>query len=178
MAASKKGRGKAVGGRKAELDNLKNKSSSGAKRHGGRRAGSGRPEGSKNRATLERQAVADAFNQRVMQKADALFNAQLSLAVGSARVFRVDEEGEGKNKKRVHTLVTSEDEIKTLLDEHDGGAGVVDGVFYYITTVQPDNRALDSLLNRALGKPKETHEHSGPEGQPIPISIIEPVKPS
>jgi hypothetical protein len=145
---------------------------------GGKRKGAGRRTGSKNKATLEQRAVLAAFNQRVMAKADALFNAQLSLAVGSAKVFRIDEEGEGKNKKRVHTLVTDEGEIKALLDEHDGGSGEVDGSFYYITTASPDNRALDSLLNRAFGKPKETHEHSGPQGQPIPISIIEPVKPS
>jgi hypothetical protein len=135
--------------------------------HGGSRRGSGRPKAAKNKATLEKQKVLEAFSQRVMAKADALFNAQYGLAVGSAKVFRIDEEGEGKNKKRIHTLVTDEDEIKALLDEHEGGAGEVDGSYYYITTQSPDNKALDSLLNRAFGKPKETHEVTGPEGGPL-----------
>lgn len=130
--------------------------------HGGKRAGAGKPKGKPNKATLEKQKVAEAFNQRVMAKADALFNAQLTLAVGSMKVFRIDEtEGEGGKKKREHTHVTDPDEIKRLLDEHDGANGVVDGVYYYFSDVPPDNRAIDSMLNRALGKPKETLEHAG-----------------
>src|SRR5687767_6014078 len=97
--------------------------------NGGARPGAGRPKGRRSKKTLERQAVQEAFNQRVMGHVDELFNAQLSLAVGSTRVFRVDEEGEGEKKKRVHTLVTDAAEIKVFLDEHDGGAGEVDGTY-------------------------------------------------
>lgn len=139
---------------------------------GGKRPGAGRQYGSKNKATLEKKAVQEAFNQRVMLKADALFNAQFSLAVGASKVFRIDEEGEGKNKKQVHTLVTNEDEIKALLDEHEGGAGEVGGSYYYITTSPPDNKAIDSLLNRALGRPKETHEHIGEGGGAVVLRVV------
>lgn len=125
--------------------------------HGGKRKGAGRKQGSKNRATLEQQAVVEAFNQRVMHKADELFNAQFRLAIGSAKVFRIDEEEVEKGKtKRVHVHVTDADEITKLLDEHEGEAGEVDGTYYYFVDVLPDNRALDSLLNRGLGKPAET----------------------
>lgn len=129
---------------------------------GGKREGAGRKRGGKNQATLEKQKVAEAFSQRVMAKADALFNAQLTLAIGSTKVFRIDETiGENNKVKREHVHVTDADEIKRLLDEHDGANGVVDGVYYYFTDVPPDNRAIDSMLNRALGKPKETLEHAG-----------------
>lgn len=129
---------------------------------GGKREGAGRKRGGKNQATLEKQKVAEAFSQRVMAKADALFNAQLTLAIGSMKVFRIDETiGENNKVKREHVHVTDADEIKRLLDEHDGANGVVDGVYYYFTDVPPDNRAIDSMLNRALGKPKETLEHAG-----------------
>lgn len=125
--------------------------------HGGKRPGAGRKQGSKNRATLEQQAVVEAFNQRVMHKADELFNAQFRLAIGSAKVFRINEEEDEKGKiKRVHVHVTDPGEITALLDEHDGEAGEVDGTYYYFVDVLPDNRALDSLLNRGLGKPAET----------------------
>lgn len=141
-------------------------------KNGGKRPGAGRKPGSKTKATLEKEKVAEAFNQRVMAKADALFNAQLTLAVGSMKVFRIDEtEGEGGKKKREYTHVTDPDEIKRLLDEHDGGNGVVDGAFYYFSEVMPDNRAIDSMLNRALGKPKETLEHGGKDGGAIEIVV-------
>lgn len=140
--------------------------------NGGARPGAGRPRGRKSKRTLEQAKVQEAFAQRVMRHADDLFNAQFSLAVGSAKVFRVDEEGEGKNKKRVHALVTDADEIKAFLDEHDGGSGEVDGSYYYITTASPDNKALDSLLNRGLGKPKDTVEHQNPDGS----ALLDPLK--
>lgn len=134
---------------------------------GGKRVGAGRRLGSKDKATLEQQKILEAFNQRVMAKADALFNAQLTLAVGSMKVFRIDETRDGNKVKREHVHVTDADEIKALLDEHDGAPGVVDGVYYYFTDVSPDNRAIDSMLNRALGKPKETVEHQNPDGSPL-----------
>ncbi len=129
---------------------------------GGKRAGAGRPRGKPTKATLEKQKVSEAFNQRVLAKADALFNAQLTLAVGSMKVFRIDEvEADGGKKKREHVHVTDAEEIKALLDEHDGANGVVDGVYYYFSDVPPDNKAIEAMLNRALGKPKETLEHAG-----------------
>lgn len=129
---------------------------------GGKRENAGRKVGSKGKATLERQKVLEAFNQRVMAKADALFNAQFTLATGSAKVFRVDETTDDKGKvKREHVHVTDADEIKRLLDRHDGAPGEVDGAYYYLTDIPPDNRAIDSLMNRAFGKPKETLEHAG-----------------
>lgn len=120
---------------------------------GGVQPGGGRPKGSLNKSTLEQRKVLEAFNQRVMAKADALFNAQLTLAVGSMKVFRIDEtEDSNGKKKREHVLVTDADEIKALLDEHDGNAGVVEGVYYYFQEVAPDNKAIEAMLNRALGK--------------------------
>lgn len=124
--------------------------------HGGKREGAGRKVGSKNKSTLEQFKVAEAFNQRILNKADELFNAQLQLATGSAKVFRVDEETDDKGKtKRVHVHVTDPDEIKALLDEYDGAPGQINGVYYYFADILPDNRAIDSLLNRGLGKPTE-----------------------
>lgn len=130
-------------------------------KNGGKRPGAGRKPGVKNKKTLEKEAIAAAFNQRVMQHADNLFNAQLKLAVGSQKVFRVDVSKKGDVK---HTLVTDVGEIKDLLDEHQGADGTVDGTYYYFQTVAPDNRALDSLLNRTLGRPKETRELQGEIG--------------
>lgn len=130
--------------------------------HGGKRPGAGKPKGKLSPKTLEKQAVQAAFNQRVLTQADALFNAQFALAVGSIQVFRVDEEEDDKGKiKRVHTLVTDPDEIKKVLDETDGGAGTVGEHYYFVNSVSPQNIAVESMLNRALGKPVEKTEVTG-----------------
>lgn len=132
--------------------------------HGGKRKGAGKPKGTLSSKTLEKQKVQEAFNQRVLAHANDLFNAQFRLAIGSQKVFRVDEEEDDKGKvRRVHTLVTDPEEIKTLLDRHDGSDGTVDDAYYYFQEVLPDNRALDSLLNRTLGKPKDSVDvnHTG-----------------
>lgn len=139
---------------------------------GGKRAGAGRKPGGKNKATLEKAAIQEAFNQRVLTQADALFNAQLALAVGSIKVFRIDEEEDDKGKpKRVHTLVTNPKEIKDVLDEHEGGAGIVGDSYYFVSDVPPQNGAVEAMLNRTLGKPKETLEHSSPDDKPLRVVI-------
>jgi len=74
---------------------------------GGKRENAGAPKGTIQRRTLEKSAVARALRERTMTQADNLFNAQLTKALGSVMVFRVDEEEIGGGKtKRVHTHVT------------------------------------------------------------------------
>ena len=126
-------------------------------KNGGKRKNAGRPKGGKNKKSLEQKAVSDAFSQRVMIAADSLFHAQLTLALGSVRVFRVDEVGKGKDIKRVHTLVEDVDKLKKVLDETDGSGGAtIEDDYYFVQQIPPDNKAIDSMLNRALGKPKES----------------------
>jgi hypothetical protein len=133
---------------------------------GGKRKGAGKPKGYKQPQTLEKLAVLSAFRQRVMTHADNLFNAQYSRAVGSVMIFRVDEEeGENGKKKRTHTLVTDPDEIKQVLDENEGGAGVVGESYYFVTEIPPDNKAIDSMWDRTFGKAQQSVlvEEANPE---------------
>lgn len=126
---------------------------------GGARPGSGRKPGTREAKVLERMRIAEAYNQKIMRAADKLFVAQAQLALGSMKVIRVDEtKGPDGKPKREHVHVTDTEEIIALLNEHDGLPGEVDGTYYYFVDVIPDNRALDSMLNRGLGKPKETVE--------------------
>ncbi len=139
---------------------------------GGKRKGAGRKEGSLNKKTIEKQKAEKAFVQRILQSVDRLFNAQLSLAEGSTFLYRVDEVGEGKDKRREHNLVTDPEEIKEVLDETDGAGGTVDETYYYITTKAPDNKAIDSLLDRAFGKPLSKTALTDPEGKSLPFQLI------
>ncbi len=130
---------------------------------GGKRQNAGAPKGTIQRRSLEKSAVARALRERTMAHADNLFNAQLTKAVGSVMVFRVDEEAGNGKTKRVHTQITDPDEIKRVLDKNEGGAGIIGKDYYFVTNIAPDNRAIDSMLDRTFGKamqPIEVSENS------------------
>lgn len=140
---------------------------------GGARPNAGRKKGVQEAKTLEKLAIAAAYNQKIMRAADKLFVAQTQLALGSMKVIRVDEEKDGKgNIKRVHTQVTDAQEIINLLDEHDGQPGEINGHYYFFTDILPDSRTLDSMLNRGIGKPKETVEVVNPDIASITQEVI------
>jgi hypothetical protein len=111
-------------------------------RQNGRKGG--RPTGSKT------SEISAAVRDRIAAQADALVSAQLSLALGVAHLYR--RKGGGSFE-----LVTDADEIGRFLNEE------VDREPYrYVAAVPPDNRAIDSLLNRGLGKPTDQLEVTMP----------------
>lgn len=111
-----------------------------------------RSNGSKLLANTNIQEALRRLQQRTARHSDNLWTAQYQKAVGSMMVYRIDEEEVDGKIKRVHTLVTDPAEIKEVLDEGDGGACTVNNNYYFITDVPPDNKAIDSLLDRAFGK--------------------------
>jgi hypothetical protein len=127
---------------------------------GGKREGAGRPEGSLNKKTLEKKEAEKQFINRVIQNVDKLFNAQISIAEGCSYLYRIEETGTGKNKTRKHVLVTSPDEIKAYLDDE-----LDKDDYYYITTKTPDNKAIDSLMDRAFGKAVTKIAGTGDDGE-------------
>ena len=120
----------------------------------------------------------DVFNEmaldyveRVNKMVDELFNAQASIAQGVSYLYRIDKDDKGHDKPAV--IETDPNVIKDYID------GKLDDAdsYYYITTERPDNRALDSMLNRAFGKPEEKIDITT-DGkriqQPAVISTIAP----
>lgn len=139
----------------AKLDSLKNNQDNkdDNKQHGGKREGAGRKAHSKNKKTLEREKVLEAFRERVGRHADRLFNAQANLATGEQYLFVVITEDNGKGKSTRRTeVVTDPETIKAYLDET---LDVGDDEYYYISTKPANNMAIDSLLNRAFGTPQK-----------------------
>ena len=135
----------------------------------------GRPPGTKSLATLEKEAVLVAFKQKAMKVADILFDSQLTLAKGQTMLYKIEKElviGPKGGKKYVNSkpkLVTEQWEIESYLlgeieegdkdDENDPNA-----TYYYLTTKEPNNQAVDSLLDRTFGKPKDDQPgSSGPK---------------
>lgn len=120
----------------------------------------GRPPGRKNNETLEREKVDLAVKQRIMQKADLILNAQFSIAQGQQFLYRIDTEilSSGKKVKSKPVLVTNPEEIQDFLDGEygDGDSLNSETAYYFITTKEPVNMAIDSMFNRALGTPTRT----------------------
>lgn len=149
---------------------------------GGKRPGAGRHKGTKDPQTLVREAVADRFRQRVFGIADKLFESQLTLAQGQTFLYRIDKQwitppsGKGgfwKNKKPV--IETDPDVIASFLngefdsrkEEDNGGAS-----YFFITTKEPQNMALDSMLDRALGSATKSLDVRDPDGVLKNVIII------
>lgn len=123
----------------------------------------GRPKGAKSQTTLVKEAVLREFRNKVLQAADVLFNSQLHVATGQTFLYKIEKElqiGPKGGKKYIRSkpkLVTDQWEIENYLmgkyeegdaeDEDDPNA-----TYYYLTTQQPDNKAIDSLLDRTFGK--------------------------
>lgn len=145
---------------------------------GGARPNSGPKKGAKYKKTIEKEAAIEEFRKRVRKGIDKLYNAQFGLATGLTYVYEVVETvtGSGKNEKtkRENVLVTSPIRIKEVLDELDSNeAGTVDDSYYFITTEKPDNRAIDSLMDRAFGKSQQTMDvTSGGEPIVLPNTLI------
>jgi hypothetical protein len=133
----------------SKVEKLKNQ----PKKQGGARPGAGRKAGGTNESTKLRRASLKEFRRRVSLHADELFNAQYSLARGITFLYRIDEVEVNGKKKRQHIRVTDPDEIKDALDNIEAGEnGTGDNDYYYITTEKPDNKAIDSLLDRTFGR--------------------------
>lgn len=135
------------------------------RKFGGRQPGAGRPKGKKNLATIQKEKVEQAMKDRIMKKTSRLINAAMVPALGQIFIYKIEEEVTGSGpkggeyKKRKHTLVTNPHEIERALNFMDGEGAAKDpngDDYYYVTTKEPDHKAIEMLLNRAFGKPKET----------------------
>lgn len=124
-------------------------------KRGGPQPGSGRPKGSKNAATIERERVAAEVQLRRYRNAHRIFNAQLNLAEGCTYVYEIVETGEGKSKKREHVIVADPMRIKEFLDN---GNVEGEGNYMFITTEKPDGKMIADIFDRAFGKPAQAIE--------------------
>jgi len=148
------------------LENLKNNSSS----WGGARDNAGRPKGSENEETKKRRVVEKEFKQRVLKNTDELINSQISLAKGVQMLYCIEKDKDGKNKKP--RLVDSQQEIEKYLEgNYDNNKE-----YYFITTERPDNRAIDSLLDRVFGRATQPSIDLTPKDEPDIKKIFNELK--
>lgn len=132
----------------SQIENLKNIS-----KHGGARKGAGRPKGKENQNTKERRIAEEEMRNRVIKSTDSLLNSQMALAKGEVNLYRVYYTGQGSKKQKHVDIVTDQETItEYLADSLNNG----EDEYYYIATKSPDNRSIDSLLDRTYGKAKQS----------------------
>lgn len=141
---------------------------------GGKREGAGRREGSKNKKTLEQDEAIHQFRERVRKNVDKLFNAQISKALGEHMLFvKVTErDSKGKTKRVYYERVEDEETIKEFLDDEDSMND--DEHYYYLTTRPADNKAIDSMMDRAFGRANQSMDLTS-GGETI-NGVIDPAK--
>lgn len=132
------------------------------------RKNNGRKPGSENKATAEMKAAKAAFQHRVNKNVDRLFNAQIDLAVGEKYLMVIKTIGTGSKARRETSIVNDPDTIKRFLDEELEDS---DTEYYFMSTKPANNQAIDSLLNRSFGKPKESIDHTSGD-KPIKGALI------
>lgn len=138
--------------------------------NGGARPGSGRKKGKLSAKTLEKKKVEQVMEKKIMRQVDELLRAQFNLAKGCAYLYKISTETDSKGLKHKGKpeLVTSKSEIEDYLSgEFDGN----DEEYYYITSDKPDNLAINSLIDRVFGKPKQKIVGGGDEDDPIHLVV-------
>jgi hypothetical protein len=140
----------------------------------------GRPVGSASAETLLKKKVMEEFRQKVMQSANVLFNSQLHIATGQTYLYKIEKEeiigprGGKSYRNKKPELVTAPWEIEAYLqglaegdvnDDSDPNAA-----YYFISAKSPDNKAIDSLLDRGLGKVAQSIVTEDEEGNSVPIT--------
>ena len=148
----------------------------------------GRPKGSKSPRTIERDEYLNAIKDRGAKMAQQLLGSQALIAHGTHTLMRIDEtttyrdtgrmDKKGNPVKNKYTtrefkVVTNPEEIEKVLNEFEDvdGAGVVDEKYYFVTHKEPQNQAIDSILNRTFGRPTESIEIGNKDNQPFILNL-------
>ena len=130
-----------------------------------------RKKGLKALEEITIEEIEKDFKRRVGHSAHKLLNAQMSIALGTQSLYKVVQGVDEKGKPtRKHVLVTDDDEIRNYLDDPTMMNGED---YYYITTKQPDNNAINSALDRLFGKAStKVVGANNPDGSEGPIKVI------
>ena len=120
-----------------------------AKPKGGKRAGSGRPHGSKNVATITKEQSREALRTIVLREMDALVAAQIAHAKGLQYLV-------SRDKKTGKFVRLTEEMFLKALEAGDDDSNEFAAI--EVWQKDPSVQAFTDLMNRALDKPKEQEQ--------------------
>ena len=132
----------------------------------------GRPKGA---VSDEKKAQQEAFKElkmSVLRMQKSLINAQAGVAKGLTFLYVIRTETiKGKQVRSKPELVTSQDTIEAYLADELEDA---ENEYYFMSTKEPDTKAIDSLLDRVHGKARQNIGLDGGEDdKPIAIKTVE-----
>lgn len=119
----------------------------------------GRPKGSASNHTLLAQEAKKRIVERVTADVDRLYDAQKGLAIGSQVLMCKPKKG--------NTYIV--EDLDLVMRYIDGEPINSEDEYFFMTLVKPENHAIDSLWDRALGK--VPIGISGPDGKE-PVQIL------
>jgi co-chaperonin GroES (HSP10) len=114
-----------------------------------------KPKGTKHIQTILKDEAKKQMDIIISQRAHALVDAGLSVALGSVYVYKMDKD----TKKPVQ--ITDPDQIAYAIEQMTHEHSQEDSEYFYITRDKPDHKAIEMLLNRTFGKAKESLDLSG-----------------
>jgi hypothetical protein len=120
---------------------------------------------------INEEEIEEVFKKRIALHSNQLLTAMLSAALGQQFLYKVVETIDEKGKLRQkHVQVTDPEEIQMYLDNPLEGNG---RDYFYITEKQPDINAVNSLLDRFMGRPTtKVVGASNPDGSEGPIKVV------
>lgn len=123
-------------------------------KHGGKRAGAGRPKGMKWAKTLAKEAAREEARRLITAAIPSMIRPQIAHAQGIGHLFTRDKNGK---------FTRIEDEAQALKILTEG----TEGEHYWIFMKDPSVQAFTDLMNRALDKPAEQVKVTGDDGGPV-----------
>lgn len=134
----------------------------------------GRPKGKKMGKTLEREAAIDRIRQIVYKNTDRLLATQLSMAVGTMHIVKIEKVAGVIGSSIVKDEKELPHAMKCILDpDLQGRDDESDSVYYHLRTDKPDERSVENLLDRAHGKPAQSIDLGNRDDKPFLISVDE-----
>lgn len=130
-----------------------------------------RKKGVKALEEVSKEVIEEEVNKRIGYHAHKLLNAQLSLALGTQHLYKVHVRyKKNGDQEKTHVLVTDPEEIREFLDNP---AKVQGSDYYVITTKAPSETAINSALDRLLGKAStKIVGATNPDGSEGPIKVV------
>lgn len=140
------------------------------------KAGPGRPKGHVTDETKAKQRAMRAWRLRAAKMVSSLMNAQLSLAMGSYALY---QRGWKKNPDGTKERIgVKRIEDPAIIEQYLNGELSSDD-YYYLELQRPHNDALDSILDRAFGRPVTVEEGAAGDAErrthEIKITVLPPV---
>lgn len=101
----------------------------------------------------ERKEALRRYKLRVARVTHRLLNAQLSIALGETNLYVTKTVGKGDKQRKTTEIVNDPEVVIAFLNGELKDNSKEE--YYYIATKSPDLRAIDSILDRTYGKPKQ-----------------------